>query len=136
MRALGSLGLVLVAVGWGAASIPICFFWLSRIWSVVFGPDVGFWAASAAFLLCMQIARALLAAADSLVEMPGQDDLVPVPEPPDRWGYDWRAYTAELIRMKRWAFYRRTQQFGKLAELEAEERAATQSAAPPTGEDR
>jgi hypothetical protein len=35
---------------------------------------------------------------------------------------EWTDYTAEIVRNKRWAFYRRTRQFDRLAELEAERR--------------
>ena len=39
---------------------------------------------------------------------------------------DWHTYNAEIARSKRWAFYRRTRQFERLAEMEAE-------AGPPPG---
>lgn len=129
---------MMMAVGWAAASVAICFFWLSRVWSVVLGRDTAFYGATAAFLLCLGIARMLLVAADRLVGADSADDLAPVAEPPDRWGYDWRAYTAELIGMKRWAYYRRTGQFERLAELELEEqgRPATGARAPAGAGDR
>ena len=37
---------------------------------------------------------------------------------------DWHDYAADIIRNKRWAYYRRTRQFERLAELEADERRA------------
>jgi hypothetical protein len=43
---------------------------------------------------------------------------------------DWHTYSAEIARSKRWAFYRRTRQFDRLAEMEETmQRGQTKSAA-------
>ena len=79
-----------------------------------FGPALG------AFLICVQAARMLLKYADNLLIAP-DDPNAPV-APRDEYTHDWREYSDQIARYKRWAYYRRTRQFDKLAALEHEER--------------
>ena len=111
--------LTFAALTWAPASLIICFFLLSSFWSFQFG-SYAFWAALGTFLISVQAARLLLRYADGLLEAP-DDPNAPI-APRDEYSHDWREYTAQMIRYKRWAYYRRTRQFDKLEALEQEER--------------
>jgi len=110
--------LTFIALTWAPLSLVGCYLLLSQFWRFQF-EGYAFWAASGAFLICMQIARLILRYADGLLIAPDDPD-APV-APRDEYSHDWRAYNAQIIRYKRWAHYRRTRQFDKLAALENEE---------------
>ncbi len=100
-------------------ALIVCFFLLSQFWRFQFG-SYAFWAALGAFLICVQVARLLLRYADDLLVAP--DDPNAPAFPRDEYSHDWREYSDQIVRYKRWAYYRRTRQFDKLAALEQEER--------------
>ena len=111
--------LTFAALTFAPLALIVCFFLLSQFWSFRFG-NYAFWAALGAFIICVQAARILLKYADNLLIAP-DDPNAPV-APRDEYTHDWREYSDQIGRYKRWAYYRRTRQFDKLAALEQEER--------------
>ena len=111
--------LTFVALTFAPLALIVCFFLLSQFWRFQFD-NYAFWAALGAFLICVQVARMLLRFADNLLIAP-DDPNAPV-APRDEYTHDWREYSDQITRYKRWAYYRRTRQFDKLAALEQEER--------------
>ncbi len=111
--------LTFVALTFAPLALIVCFFLLSQFWRFQFD-NYAFWAALGAFIICVQAARMLLRYADNLLIAP-DDPNAPV-APRDEYTHDWREYADQITRYKRWAYYRRTRQFDKLAALEQEER--------------
>lgn len=121
-RALGSLLLTFVAIGWAILSIAICFFYLSALWRDVFGQSIAFYAALFAFILCFWGARLLLRVADRLVEPYSGpfDGSVYAAAPRETFYRDWRRYAQDIARSRRYALLARTRQWEKLAALDAQ----------------
>ena len=111
--------LTFAALTFAPLALIVCFFLLSQFWSFRFD-NYAFWAALGSFIICVQVARLLLKYADNLLIAP-DDPNAPV-APRDEYTHDWREYSDQIGRYKRWAYYRRTRQFDKLAALEQEER--------------
>ena len=111
--------LTFIALTFAPLALIVCFFLLSNFWSFQF-ERYAFWAALGSFIICVQAARMLLKFADNLLIAPDDPD-APV-APHDEYTHDWREYSDQIGRYKRWAYYRRTRQFDKLAALEQEER--------------
>ena len=123
LRPLLGYVLTLVAIAWMPIALTLCFVILAQFWRSAFG-NGAFWAAVTAFGACFIAGRRLLDFADHLVGYPEADP--PGARPAlltDRYVHDWPAMTREMIRNKRWAHYRRTRQFERLAALEREEQA-------------
>lgn len=128
-RTVASLGLMFFAVGGSAFAVLIIFLVVPALWESLFGPSGAAFGALAALGLMTWCFARLMRFADRLLGEPDrrrQPALAPVkPDVPA----DWQTYTAEIVRSKRWAFYRRTRQFDRLAELEAQARAERDSSA-------
>jgi hypothetical protein len=124
------MALMFLAVGWSALGVMVVFLFAPAAWEAVFGPR---WAPLGALLAMagmVWLSARMMRLADRILSGPEHRPrkLAPAtatatadggPDVPS----DWRDYTAEIVRNKRWAFYRRTRQFERLAELEAERRA-------------
>jgi hypothetical protein len=129
-RTLASLGLMFVALGWSAFAVLLVFLIVPGIWEPLLGPTGGVVAALVALVGVIWSSGRLMRWADRLLQEQDGDHGHPAQE---RVGAgdvdvprDWHTYNAEIARSKRWAFYRRTRQFERLAEMEAE-------AGPPPG---
>jgi hypothetical protein len=129
-RIAGALGLMFGAVAWAALSMVIIFLIVPGLWEAVFGSRGAPFAAIAAFGLMVWISSRMMRLADRLLGEPEYRPpgaLAPLPLRTDAGDApaDWRDYTAEIVNQKRWAFYRRTRQFDRLAELEETEKSKT-----------
>lgn len=121
-RAFGSLLLTFVAIGWAILSLAICFFYLSAVWRDTLGRFGAFYGAVGAFVVCLLAARALLRVADRLVEPYSGpfDGSAYAAAPRETFYRDWRRYTLDIARNRRYALLARTRQWEKLAALDAE----------------
>jgi hypothetical protein len=129
-RTFASLGLMFVALGWSAFAVLLVFLIVPGMSEPLLGPTGGVVAALVALVGVVWSSGRLMRWADRLLQEQDGDHGRPAQE---RVGAgdvdvprDWHTYNAEIARSKRWAFYRRTRQFERLAEMEAE-------AGPPSG---
>jgi hypothetical protein len=131
-RTFASLALMFLAVAWSAFAVIAIFVIVPGVWETVLGRSGGVIGALAALGGVVWSSGKLMRWADNILNEsdhrasaaaagaadPAQD--VDVPR-------DWHTYNAEIARSKRWAFYRRTRQFDRLAELERQPKGAKQS---------
>ena len=134
-RTFASLGLMVLAVAWSAFAVIAIFVIVPGVWEVLLGRSGGVIGALAALAGVVWSSGKLMRLADNILHesheshesqesdhsptagaTPKKED-VDVPR-------DWHTYNAEIARSKRWAFYRRTRQFDRLAELERQSRDA------------
>ena len=119
-RIFASMGLMVVALACSTLGLLVIFLFVPSLWEALFGSvgaPFGALLALAGLVWCsariMRLADRLLGEAEH--RRPSAAPLAPaevdVPT-------DWPAYTADIVQSKRWAFYRRTRQFDRLAELE------------------
>ena len=136
LRTLASLGLTFAAMAWAVIASMVVFFYGSEFWIGRFGRFGAFWGAVLAFVVALIVAKSMQRLADKLLEpLSGPfDSRAYDGAPPETYFRDWRAYAADVVRNRRYAFYARTRQFDKLKELEAEiaaARALTQARGGP-----
>src|SRR5438270_12413932 len=119
------MAIMFLAVGWSALGVIIIFLFAPWVWEAIFGPA---WAPLGALLALagmIWLSARLMKLADRLINESDRPSRALAPAPAEAAAdvpADWKDYTAEIVRNKRWAFYRRTRQFDRLAELEAERR--------------
>lgn len=119
-RTFASLGLMFLAIGWSAMSVMLIFVIVPGVWETVFGPSGGFIGALLALAGVVWTSSRLMRWADRILHEgdhphpAGERVRATDADVPS----DWQAYNAEIARSKRWAFYRRTRQFDRLAEME------------------
>jgi hypothetical protein len=125
LRTAAAMALTFGALAWAIFSAALCFFYGSTFWIERFGPFGAFYSAIAAFAVCYFGARALLRAADKLIEpYTGPFDASAYEgAPSDTFYRDWPRYAADVIRNRRYAFYARTRQWDRLRALESEQAA-------------
>jgi hypothetical protein len=123
-RIAASMGLMFFAVLWSGLAVGIIFLFVPALWEFLFGPTWAPLAALVALGLMVWLSAKMMRLSDRLIS--SQDHSRPMPgelEPAKQEvATDWHTYTADIVRSKRWAFYRRTRQFDRLADLEDEER--------------
>jgi hypothetical protein len=136
LRMLASVGLTFGAMAWAVIASIVVFFYGSDLWIGQFGRFGAFWGAVVAFVVALIVAKSMLRLADKLLEpLSGPfDSRAYESAPTETYFRDWRAYAADVVRNRRYAFYMRTRQFDKLHEVEAEiaaARALTQARGGP-----
>jgi hypothetical protein len=130
-RTFASLALMFLAVAWSAFAVIAIFVIVPGVWETVLGRSGGVIGALAALGGVVWSSGRLMRWADNILNESGHRassgagaaaaaEEAEVPQ-------DWHTYNAEIARSKRWAFYRRTRQFDRLAELERQSKGAKQS---------
>jgi hypothetical protein len=119
-----SIGLVFVAIAWSAIAMVVIFLLVPSLWESVFGKTGGALAAMGALALAIWSAGRIMRLADRLM---GEGDRAAAPARRLAAAEadvitDWQAYSDDIVRNKRWAFYRRTHQYDRLRELEEQRR--------------
>lgn len=103
----------------------VAFMLVPGIWETLFGPTGAPVAALVALGGVVWSSSRLMRVADRLMNDPEHRQetrrLAPAQEEAGTPS-DWYEYNAAIMRNKRWAFYRRTRQFDRLAEMGAEDR--------------
>lgn len=117
-----SLALMIAAVGWSVFAILIIFLIVPSIWEALFGQSGAALGALLALGAAVWSSGKMMRLADRVLNesdhaAPAETTLAPAEADVPA---DWHDYNAEIARSKRWAFYRRTRQFERLAELEAQ----------------
>ena len=115
------MGMVLVALAWPAVALILVFMVVPAVWESIFGPAHAAYAAIASLVLVIWGSVKMTNWSDRLNGMAEsrRSASAPVPVEPDVTA-NWQEYNAAIARNKRWAFYRRTHQYDRLRELEAE----------------
>lgn len=115
----------MVALAWPAVALILVFLVVPAVWESFFGPDGSAYAAIASLGLVIWGSLKMGHWADVLSGMAeiGRPAGAAVRVEPDVPA-NWPEYNAAIARNKRWAFYRRTRQFDRLRELDAETTAA------------
>jgi glucose dehydrogenase len=125
LRVFASLGLMFLAMAGCALAVILIFLFVPWLWESVFGPAWAPAAALAALVVAAWLFAKLMRLADrALDESSGHHAPHALAAARADVPHDWQDYSADIIRNKRWAYYRRTRQFDRLAELEAEQRRA------------
>jgi hypothetical protein len=120
-RAVASLFLTFLALGWAVIATALCFFYGAALWRDLFGQSGAFYGAVVAFLVCVVGARILLRLADRVIEPYSGpfDERAYQAAPRDAFYGDWQRYAADIVRNRRYAFYARTRQWDRLGALES-----------------
>jgi hypothetical protein len=126
-RTFASLALMFLALAWSAFAVVVIFVIVPGLWEAVFGRSGGVFVALAALGAVVWSSGKLMRWADRVLHGGDHTQIGP-PQPAGQRvratdadvPRDWHTYNAEIARSKRWAFYRRTRQFDRLAELEQE----------------
>ena len=121
VRTFASMAMVLVALAWPAVALILVFMVVPAIWESFFGPAHAAYAAIVSLVLVIWGSVKMTNWSDRLNGMAesrrAAGAVVRVePDVPA----NWPEYNAAIARNKRWAFYRRTHQYDRLRELEAE----------------
>jgi hypothetical protein len=122
-RILLSIGMMFGGMAFAAFAVIIIFLIVPSLWEGIFGPTGGAIAALAALGGAIWCAGKIMGFGDRLIgarERDKVDNQLDEIEPSTAG--NWPEYNASIVRNKRWAFYRRTRQFDRLAELENEGR--------------
>jgi hypothetical protein len=139
-RVAGAIALTFAAVAGSVFGVGVVFLIVPSLWEALFGQGGAAYGAIAALGLMVWGSARLLRFADRLLGEPDHAQprptagyasppyAVPLARVEQAAPSDWPEHTAEIVRHKRWAFYRRTRQFDRLAELEAE---SSQQTVPP-----
>lgn len=119
------MGLMFFAVLWSGLAVGIIFLFVPALWEALFGPTWAPLAALVALGLMVWASARMMRLSDRLISsqdqsQPMTSELKPAEQ---EVAADWHTYTADIVRSKRWAFYRRTRQFDRLADLEDQDRA-------------
>ena len=125
VRTFASMAMVLVALAWPAVALILVFMVVPAIWESLFGPAHAAYASIVSLVLVVWGSVKMTNWSDRLNGMAesrrAAGAVVRVePDVPA----NWPEYNAAIARNKRWAFYRRTHQYDRLRELEAESAAA------------
>jgi hypothetical protein len=122
LRTFASLGLTFGAMAWALFASTFVFFYGSSFWIGALGRFGAFWGALMAFGVALLVARGMLRLADKLIEpLSGPFDARAYEgAPPDTFHRDWQRYAADIVRNRRYAFYMRTRQWDKAAQVESE----------------
>jgi hypothetical protein len=127
------MAIMFFAVGWSALGVITIFLLVPWAWESIFGPA---WAPLGALLALagmVWLSARLMRLADRVLNDSDYHPRALAPAPAEvaaDVAANWQDYTAEIVRNKRWAFYRRTHQFERLAALEAERRTGRAPAGP------
>lgn len=128
-RMLLSIGVMFGGVAWSALAIIVIFLIAPSLWEALFGPRFAAFGAMAALGGAVWSSAKLMSLGDRLAGMrdgrrskDGSAETT-VDAAESDIPTSWPEYNAAIARNKRWAFYRRTGQFDRLAALEAELRA-------------
>ena len=125
LRLLASMALMALAIGGSALAVLAIFLFVPWAWESLFGPTWAPLAALAALGGMMWLSAKVMRLADRMLnESSGQHASRSLAPARADVPAEWHDYAADIIRNKRWAYYRRTRQFERLAELEAEQRRA------------
>jgi hypothetical protein len=121
------MGLMFFAVLWSGLAVGIIFLFVPALWEFLFGPTWAPLAAMGALGFMVWLSARMMRLADRLISdqdhsRPAAGELEPAKQ---EVAADWHTHTADIVRNKRWAFYRRTRQFDRLADLEHKDRART-----------
>ena len=121
VRTVASMGMVLVALAWPAVSLILVFMVVPAIWESMFGPAHAAYAAIVSLVLVIWGSVKMTNWSDRLNGMTESRRAAgaAVQVDPDVTA-NWPEYNAAIARNKRWAFYRRTHQYDRLRELDAE----------------
>lgn len=121
-RTFASLGLMFVAIGWSALAMLLIFLVVPGLWENVFGRGGAVVGALLALAGAVWSSGRIMRLSDRMLHGPEHRAATPstVTTAEAEVPTDWHTYNAEIARSKRWAFYRRTRQFGRLANLEAQ----------------
>ena len=127
-RTFASLGLMFLAVAWSAFAVVAIFVIVPGLWEMLLGRSGGVIGALAALAGVVWSSGKLMRWADNILhESDHSASAAPAAKTEDvDVPRDWHTYNADIARSKRWAFYRRTRQFDRLAELERESEGAKQ----------
>ena len=127
-RTFASLGLMFLAVAWSVFAVVAIFVIVPGLWEVLLGRSGGVIGALAALAGVVWSSGKLMRWADNILhESDHSAGAAPAAKTEDvDVPRDWHTYNADIARSKRWAFYRRTRQFDRLAELERETKGADQ----------
>ena len=121
VRTVASMAMVLVALAWPAVALILVFMVVPAIWESFFGPAGSAYAAIVSLVLVIWGSVKMTSWSDRMNGM-GESRraagaaVMVEPDVPA----NWPEYNAAIARNKRWAFYRRTHQYDRLRELEAE----------------
>ena len=119
VRVVASMFIMFFAVAWSAFGVILIFLFVPYVWEAIFGPRFAPLGALLALAGMGWLSSRLMRFADRVLngaDHPRTDAALAAADVPT----NWKDYNAEIMRNKRWAFYRRTRQFERLAELEAE----------------
>ena len=133
-----SMGLMFGAMAWSAFAIIIIFLIVPYAWGALFGEQFAVPAALGAVVLAIWGSMKMMTLADRLSGMAegrSRRREATVAVQPDMPA-NWPEYNAAIARNKRWAFYRRTHQYDRLRELEAESQASGQTVGGRSGRGR
>ena len=125
VRTVASMGMVLVALAWPAVALILVFMIVPAVWESLFGPTHAAYAAIVSLVLVIWGSVKMTNWSDRINGMAESRRAAgaAVRVEPDVPA-NWPEYNAAIARNKRWAFYRRTHQYDRLRELEAEAQAA------------
>ncbi len=121
-RTFASLALMFVALLWSALAVLVIFLIVPGLWEALFGAGGSVAGALLALGGAVWSSGKIMRLADRVLNEPehrpaGAGRMAPAEADVPT---DWQTYNAEIARSKRWAFYRRTRQFERLAELEGQ----------------
>ena len=121
LRTVTSMAMVLVALAWPAVALILVFMVVPAVWESFFGPAHAAYAAIVSLVLVIWGSVKMTNWSDRLNGMAEsrRSAAATVRIEPDVPA-NWPEYNAAIARNKRWAFYRRTHQYDRLRELEAE----------------
>ena len=123
-RIVASMGLMFAALAWSVLAMVVIFLIVPSLWEEVLGPYGAPFGALLALAGVIWGSAKMMKLADRLLsdgDSRPRTELAPAPADVPR---DWHDYNADIARSKRWAFYRRTRQFDRLADLEAQSKEA------------
>ena len=128
-RTFASLGLIVFALAWSALAFVFVFMIAPGLWEALLGRSWAVLGAVLAMAFAVWTSSRLMRLADRILHDEDHSAASRARERAERLRpaeadlpQDWHTFNAEVARSKRWAFYRRTRQFDRLAELEAETR--------------
>jgi hypothetical protein len=123
LRIFASMAMMFIAVAWSALGVIIVFLFVPWLWEALFGPALAPLGAVLALVVLVWLSARMMRLADRLINEQDHTPRRLAPAAAEATAdvpAEWTDYTAQIVRNKRWAFYRRTHQFDRLAELEAE----------------
>ena len=126
-RIVASMALMFGALAWSVLAMVVIFLIVPALWESLFGPFGAPFGALLAFAGAIWSSGKMMKLADRLLshgDARPRSALAPATAEAADVPRDWHDYTAEIVRSKRWAFYRRTRQFDRLADLEAQSKEA------------